>query len=84
MVFGLRKSTLSWSLFTIFFATVSCSPFHPSVTSQFQYAWILSRTNTLDQATYDRALQAFINNNIDVTLFHATYQGDDCPYFGTK
>ncbi|XP_071518894.1 apolipoprotein D-like [Panulirus ornatus] len=46
----------------------------------FQYAWILSRTMTLDQTTLDYAHQVFLANGIDISLMHATYQGDDCPY----
>ncbi|XP_064082823.1 apolipoprotein D-like [Macrobrachium nipponense] len=47
---------------------------------RFQFAWVLSRTMTLDEAIYTHAKQVFADNDIDVTIFQTTYQGDDCPY----
>nr|AYU71034.1 crustacyanin-C1 [Eriocheir sinensis] len=67
--------------YTTFSSVYNCFETGPE---RFQYAWILSRTTTLDDATYDRARQAFADNNIDLSLFHPTYQGDDCPYLGTQ
>ena len=48
---------------------------------QYQFAWILSRTQTIeDKAVYERAIQAFHNNNIDISGFSMTHQGSDCVY----
>ncbi|XP_042216843.1 apolipoprotein D-like isoform X2 [Homarus americanus] len=47
---------------------------------KFEYAWILSRSMTMDEATLETARQVFISNNIDINFFSTTYQGDDCPY----
>ncbi|KAK7019434.1 hypothetical protein SK128_011432 [Halocaridina rubra] len=46
----------------------------------WQFAWVLSRTQQLDDTTYAYARQVFVDNGIDLDLFHFTYQGDDCPY----
>ncbi|XP_068207222.1 apolipoprotein D-like [Palaemon carinicauda] len=45
-----------------------------------EFAWVLSRTMTLEDGIYSRAQQAFVDNSIDLTIFQTTYQGDDCPY----
>ncbi|XP_045129421.1 apolipoprotein D-like isoform X1 [Portunus trituberculatus] len=60
-----------------FSAVYNCLQLGPE---RFEYAWILSRSQTLEQETYDHARQVFANNGIDITAFHSTYQGDDCPY----
>lgn len=63
--------------YTTFSAVYNCEQVEEM---RFQYAWILSRTPTMDQETYDYARQVFVDNGIDVTIFQPTYQGDDCPY----
>ncbi|KAK7073570.1 hypothetical protein SK128_002429 [Halocaridina rubra] len=45
-----------------------------------QDAWILSRTMVMQENTFSHAMQVFVDNGIDISIFDATYQGDDCPY----
>ncbi|XP_069975883.1 apolipoprotein D [Penaeus vannamei] len=46
----------------------------------WQYAWLLTRAQVPSEEVIATARQAFANNGIDLSLFHVTYQGDDCPY----
>ncbi|KAG0716249.1 Apolipoprotein D [Chionoecetes opilio] len=62
--------------YTTFSAVYNCVQIGPE---RFQYAWILARSPSLDQDTYDHARAVFESNGIDLSLFHSTYQGDDCP-----
>ncbi|CAL4173519.1 unnamed protein product [Meganyctiphanes norvegica] len=52
-------------------------PFNQKV----EYAWLLSRRPILEQEYVDQGLQVLADNDIDVSLFHDTHQGDDCDYF---
>ncbi|XP_068207715.1 apolipoprotein D-like [Palaemon carinicauda] len=45
-----------------------------------QHAWLLTRAKIPDEATFEIANEVFARNGIDVSLFHRTHQGDDCPY----
>lgn len=63
--------------YTTFSAVYNCVQLEEM---RFQYAWILSRNPTLQPEIYDHARQVFEDNGIDVSLFHSTYQGNDCPY----
>lgn len=45
-----------------------------------EFAWLLSRTPSVDNDTLAMAEQVFTDNGIDVSDFLVTYQGDDCIY----
>merc|ERR1712002_330806 len=60
-----------------FSCVYSCSQEGPL---RVQYAWLLTRSVDLDEDTYNHAMQVFKDNDIDISLFHKTHQGDDCPY----
>lgn len=49
-----------------------------------QYAWIVSRALTLNQATLSHVHQVFASNGVDVRLFQPTHQGRECPYLNNK
>lgn len=47
---------------------------------QFEYAWLLSRTNVMTDANLARARQAYTNQGVDVGQFNTTVQGGTCRY----
>ncbi|XP_063844700.1 apolipoprotein D-like [Scylla paramamosain] len=60
-----------------FAAVYNCKQFGEQ---RFQYAWITSRSTTLDEATHEHVRKVFEDNGIDVSLFQSTHQGPDCPH----
>ncbi len=46
----------------------------------FEYAWLMSRTNTLSDQLLAQAEAAYTRNGIDVNKFRPTAQSDDCNY----
>ena len=45
-----------------------------------EFAWIMSRTNTLSEQLLAQAEAVFTRNGIDVNKFRPTAQSDDCNY----
>ena len=46
----------------------------------FEYAWILTKSNTPSAATIQAAQAAFARNGVDYTTFEITPQSDTCNY----
>lgn len=47
---------------------------------KLEYAWLMSRTNTLTAEQLATARAAYTQFGIDISTFEATYQSDSCVY----
>lgn len=46
-----------------------------------EFAWIMTRNNTISSEVYQKASAAFTKYGVDLSKFEDTFQGDSCVYY---